>query len=84
MTRNYNGSIFIREPENSWEISYVINWKRPEIKLDVTIRDLIKYIPEARRTQLRTWANNMFDSRWLREHITHKVYTTKGLVAQRK
>lgn len=66
-------TVYLREPENSWEVSYVINWKRPEIRTGITIEELIRYIPEVRRKQLRAWAEEKYESRWLREHTLPRV-----------
>lgn len=63
----------IREPQNSWEVSYIINWKRPEIKTGITVKELVKTIPEVRRKQLRAWTEEEYDSRWLKEHTFPRV-----------
>lgn len=60
----------MREPQNSWEVSYVFSMKRPNIKLGIPRRDIFLKVGLERGKELMKWTETEdFDSRWIRDHI---------------
>ncbi len=59
----------MREPANSWEITYVISYKRPQIDLGIEKEEVYRVIGPARAKELRAWAHENFTGYWLKWHI---------------
>lgn len=59
----------MREPENSYEVSYVISYKRPKIELGIAKNDIFRIVGPGRARELREWSNKEFDGRWLKDHL---------------
>lgn len=59
----------MREPQNSWEVAYVISYKRPKIDIGMKKEQAFLTIGSARAKELREWAAKEFDGRWLKDHI---------------
>lgn len=63
----------IREPENSWEISYVIGLKEPEmvsknVRLMLACREAESCLRPGRMGELQKWASENYDRKWFKDH----------------
>ena len=58
------------EPENSWEISFILELKRPKIRLGIPKGFVwTRVIPRERLKELLKWSDtNEFNSFWVKEH----------------
>lgn len=63
-------AIMIREPENSWEVSFVFYYKRPHIRLDLPRGLVWKLLLGSERVQeLKDWAATAeCDGYWFKNH----------------
>lgn len=64
----------MREPENSYEISFVIMNRKPKVDLELkkdklTEDKLIKLLGFERINELREWMKTDFTFRWFTEHV---------------
>ena len=57
-----------REPENSWEVSYVLGLKHPQIHTGVSMFSLKMNLSYSRRVELEAWADRYFTPEWLNDH----------------
>ena len=62
-------SSFMKEPQNSWEVSYVISIRKPHIDTKITREELVKLIRRDRLSELRSWADRYFCHKWFLEHV---------------
>lgn len=60
--------MFIREPENSWEVSYVISIKKPGYPQGIDSHKLLSKIGSNRSSELSEWANNYYYYSWFSDH----------------
>jgi hypothetical protein len=61
----------MREPMNSWEITYVFSIMRPNINLGLTKEEAYLKVGYQRAKELRKWANESgeFGPEWIKWHI---------------
>lgn len=58
----------IREPENSWEVSYVFLLKGLKGNTDVSLYNLRQVLSWERKDQLQVWAEQHLTPKWVYEH----------------
>lgn len=62
----------IREPQNSWEVSYILLYTGRVWGTDTSLQEVVQKIEEPRRKQLRLWTNTPeFDNKWVRDHRSY-------------
>jgi hypothetical protein len=57
------------EPENSYEVSYVICLKKPHVTVGMSENKLFKKLGAETAFKLQYWANANFSQRWFKDHI---------------
>lgn len=58
----------LREPENSWEVSYIMAKQYPGIDTKISYEQLCQVLSRVRRAELDAWLTVEFPKDWLKEH----------------
>jgi hypothetical protein len=61
-------SVHPNEPQNSWEVSFILALYRPNIDLGITLPKLFMKIGKERSIRLREWAHEQLTGFWIKEH----------------
>jgi hypothetical protein len=56
------------EPQNSWEVSYILSIFRPKLDIGIKQSHLFFTIGADRCRVLREWAEQFFGPKWVKEH----------------
>ena len=59
----------VREPENSWEISYIFHKRKPKVKINIEFEELFHVIGRDRIKELNEWLERYYCHEWFLEHI---------------
>jgi len=59
----------MREPSNSWEITYAILSKKPHLKLDVTYNEVVRHLEYSRMREINAWISENFSYKWFINHV---------------
>lgn len=57
------------EPRNSFEISFVIKIRKPQLDIGISTRNLVKILGTRRCDELREWAYTQYTYRWFKDSI---------------
>lgn len=59
----------MKEPINSWEISFVILHERPNSNIGISYQKCFSKIGKERAIELKSWIPDNFNGKWVKDHI---------------